>query len=242
MGVITSIQWLCALTSATYPYEENANTNDKQPNKNEAVPTTFHQNTIMKFLSLSSKAAFVGTQLASRNNVILPYPRSLTRVLASASAPTMSPNMVPGWGSTTRAASSSSRLFSSTSGGQQEIQLKNIGKEEMEEIIEDYEEGGRDDSGYIVMDVRERNEVEYTGKLSPNTQTLPLSIISEQNVFSLDEEEFEEVCGFAKPLPDETLVFSCAAGIRSVHAARFAAMNGYSNLINYTGGANQWFR
>ena len=184
----------------------------------------------------------MGTQLASRNNVILPYPRSLTRVLASASAPTMSPNMVPGWGSTTRAASSSSRLFSSTSGGQQEIQLKNIGKEEMEEIIEDYEEGGRDDSGYIVMDVRERNEVEYTGKLSPNTQTLPLSIISEQNVFSLDEEEFEEVCGFAKPLPDETLVFSCAAGIRSVHAARFAAMNGYSNLINYTGGANQWFR
>jgi rhodanese-related sulfurtransferase len=134
-------------------------------------------------------------------------------------------------------------LFSSSSGGsQQEIQLTNIGKEEMEEIIEDYEEGGREDSGYVVMDVRERNEVEYTGKLSPNTQTLPLSIISEQNVFSLDEEEFEEVCGFAKPLPDETLVFSCAAGIRSVHAARFAAMNGYSNLINYTGGANQWFR
>lgn len=111
----------------------------------------------------------------------------------------------------------------------------------MEEIIEDYEEGGREESGYLVLDVRETNEVEFTGKLSPNTVTLPLSIIGQQNVFSLDDDEFEEVCGFSKPTPDETLVFSCAAGVRSVHAAQFAAMNGYTQLINYTGGANQWF-
>ncbi len=111
----------------------------------------------------------------------------------------------------------------------------------MEEILEDYEAGGRAESGYIVLDVRELNEVAYSGKLSPNTQTLPLGLISQKNVFSMDEEEFEEVCGFPKPTPDETLVFSCAAGIRSVHAAQFAAMNGYTQLINYKGGANEWF-
>jgi rhodanese-related sulfurtransferase len=37
------------------------------------------------------------------------------------------------------------------------------------------------------------------------------------------------------------LVFSCAAGIRSVHAAQFAAQNGYTKLVNYKGGANEWF-
>lgn len=132
------------------------------------------------------------------------------------------------------------RLYSSGS-DEGAIQLRNIGMAEMEEILEDYEEGGREDSGYIVMDVRELNEIEYTGKLSSNTHSLPLQLLMRENVFALDEDEFEEVCGFQKPQPDETLVFSCAAGIRSVHAAKFAAMNGYSQLINYTGGANQWF-
>jgi hypothetical protein len=32
--------------------------------------------------------------------------------------------------------------------------MTNIDKEAMTEIIEDYEEGGREDSGYVVMDVR----------------------------------------------------------------------------------------
>jgi hypothetical protein len=47
--------------------------------------------------------------------------------------------------------SSSSRLFSSSTGGPT---ITNIDKEAMTEIIEDYEEGGREDSGYVVMDVR----------------------------------------------------------------------------------------
>ena len=111
----------------------------------------------------------------------------------------------------------------------------------MEEILEDYEEGGREESGYVVMDVREPMEVASTGSLSPNTINLPLQLLAQQNVFALDGDDFEEVCGFPKPTFDETLVFSCAAGIRSVHAAQFAAMNGYTNLVNYKGGANEWF-
>jgi rhodanese-related sulfurtransferase len=111
----------------------------------------------------------------------------------------------------------------------------------MEEIVEDYEQGGREDSGYVVIDVREMHEIEFTGKVSPNTLSLPLQKLMQLNVFELDEDEFEEICGFDKPTPDETLVFSCAAGIRSVHAAQFAAQSGYTKLVNYKGGANQWF-
>ena len=41
---------------------------------------------------------------------------------------------------------------------------------------------------------------------------------------------------------DQTIVFSCKAGIRSMHAAQFAAMSGYTKLTNYIGGADDWFR
>ena len=87
----------------------------------------------------------------------------------------------------------------------------------------------------------EESEVAASGKLSPNTHTLPLSILGSQQVFEMDEDEFEIVCGFPKPTPDETLVFSCAAGIRSKNACAYAAQAGYTKLVNYMGGAYEWF-
>jgi rhodanese-related sulfurtransferase len=138
--------------------------------------------------------------------------------------------------SRSRAASVMTKRFMSGDG-----EMKHIRFEEMDALIDDYEELGREKSGVLVLDVRNTDEIEYTGKLSPNTITLPLPAIMQYKVFDLDEEEFEELCGFTKPSPDETLVFSCAAGIRSVHAAKFASDAGYSKLVNYMGGANEWF-
>jgi len=132
---------------------------------------------------------------------------------------------------------SSTRLFSTADGPT----LTNVDKEGMEEIVEDYEQGGREESGYVVMDVREESEVAQSGKVSPNTITLPLSLIGSQNVFAMDDDEFEIVCGFPKPTPDETLVFSCAAGVRSKNACAYAAQAGYTKLVNYMGGAYEWF-
>ena len=80
-----------------------------------------------------------------------------------------------------------------------------------------------------------------TGKVSPNTHTLPLSIIQQQSVFEMDDDDFEIYCGFPKPTPDETLVFTCAAGIRSQHACQYAAQGGFTKLVNYKGGAYDWF-
>jgi len=111
----------------------------------------------------------------------------------------------------------------------------------MEEILEDLNEAGREETGYFVVDVRGHDEVAYTGKVSEKVLTLPVQEIQAKNAFRMSEEAFEEEFGFKKPEMDETLVFTCAAGIRSSAAAQMAAMAGYSNLVNYSGGANEWF-
>ena len=49
----------------------------------------------------------------------------------------------------------------------------------MEGILESYEKSGRKDSGYVVMDVRNENEVASTGKLSPGVITLPLPVVAD---------------------------------------------------------------
>jgi rhodanese-related sulfurtransferase len=66
-------------------------------------------------------------------------------------------------------------------------------------------------------------------------------MIGNQQAFEMDADEFEIVCGFPKPTPDETLVFTCAAGIRSQNACAYAAQAGYMKLVNYKGGAYDWF-
>jgi rhodanese-related sulfurtransferase len=133
-------------------------------------------------------------------------------------------------------------FMSSSSGGAETSEIKHIGKAEMEEILEDLDAGGREDSQYVVVDVRTGGEIVNTGKLSPSVYSVPIEVIMEHNVFELSEDDFEEICGFAKPMPDETLVFTCAAGIRSVYACQFAAKAGYSKLVNYVGGSNDWFQ
>jgi rhodanese-related sulfurtransferase len=144
----------------------------------------------------------------------------------------------------TTSSSSSTRLYLSSGGtsGSGMPPLQNIGLEEMEEIVDDYENGGREESGYVILDVREEYEIAETGKISPKTHTLPLQKLMQVNGFALEEDEFLDVFGFDKPALDETLVFSCKAGIRSVSAAQLAGLNGYGKLVNYKGGANEWFR
>lgn len=98
------------------------------------------------------------------------------------------------------------------------------------------------ESQYCIIDVRTEEEVYATGKLGENVYTLPVQAIQAQQLFSLDPDEFQRVCQFEKPTLDETIVFTCAAGMRSVMACQLAAaQGGYSQLINYTGGANEWF-
>lgn len=112
----------------------------------------------------------------------------------------------------------------------------------MNEILQDCEAGGREESIYVVIDVRTGGEIANTGKLSPSVFSVPLDVIMENNAFALDDDDFEDICGFAKPTLDETIVFTCAAGVRSVYACQFAGQAGFSNLVNYVGGSNDWFQ
>ncbi|KAL7514921.1 hypothetical protein ACHAXN_013055 [Cyclotella atomus] len=121
-----------------------------------------------------------------------------------------------------------------------EESVPRIPREAMEEIIEDVANGGREDSGYVIIDVRGHDEVAHTGKLNDVVHTLPLPYIAE-GALSMDEDDFEEQFGFAKPSLDETIVFTCKAGIRSASAAKLAQMAGYTDILDYAGGSNEWF-
>jgi rhodanese-related sulfurtransferase len=116
-----------------------------------------------------------------------------------------------------------------------------IGKDDMKEIVEDLENSSRDESGYVIIDVRNFDEIESTGKIADCVYSLPLPMVSE-GAFDKSEKEFEDLYGFAKPSLDETIVFSCKAGIRAMKAANIAAQSGYTNLVSYSGGADEWFK
>jgi rhodanese-related sulfurtransferase len=118
--------------------------------------------------------------------------------------------------------------------------IQRIDKTAMAEIIEDVVNSSREESGYIIIDVRGHDEVQYTGKLDDVVVTLPLPYIA-QGALAMEEEEFQDAFGFEKPQLDETLVFTCKAGIRSYQAAQLAKMAGYSNILDYMGGSNEWF-
>lgn len=113
----------------------------------------------------------------------------------------------------------------------------------MQQILQEYEDDNTlAEYEYCVIDVRTDQEVVATGKLSPKVHTLPVQTIMQANAFGMDEDDFEAAFGFTKPSLDVMLVFTCAAGIRSVYACQAAAAQaGYSNLVNYAGGANEWF-
>lgn len=132
------------------------------------------------------------------------------------------------------------RYMNSFGFGNDESSVPRIHREAMEEIIEDVANGGREDSGYVIMDVRGHDEVAQTGKLDDVVHTLPLPYIAE-GALSMDEDDFEEQFGFVKPSLDETLVFTCKAGIRSASAAKLAQMAGYTDILDYAGGSNEWF-
>uniref|UniRef100_A0A7S2A0J5 Rhodanese domain-containing protein n=1 Tax=Trieres chinensis TaxID=1514140 RepID=A0A7S2A0J5_TRICV len=186
-----------------------------------------------------------GTRTASAFSPSLPPALSASSSHASATSsfaafrPPHRPTLVT---AAAAATTTTARFLSSSSFDPSSIEIVRVDKSGMEEIIEDVEEAGRDGSGYVVIDVRGEEEIAYTGKIADCAETLPLPYIAMQGAFNLDDDDFEIAHGFPKPTMDETIVFSCKAGIRSYQAAQFAAMAGYTNLINYTGGADEWFR
>jgi len=176
----------------------------------------------------SATRTVLAIALAKNARAFAPISLSAIGKLSSGSLATVSP-FAPG--STRRYMSSGER-----------ISVTQANKQALHEILEDIENSSREESGYVIIDVRNPDEIAYTGKLAECVETLPLPIIAQTGAFNMSEEDFEENFGFAMPALDETIVFSCKAGIRSMHAAQLAGMSGYTKFVNYSGGSDDWFR
>lgn len=139
------------------------------------------------------------------------------------------------------------RLLLSSDGSdddqQQPPTLTNINKTEMAEILSHLENGTGDSTNYVVIDVRGEPEIMMgTGTMSEKVHILPLPQITMMGAFDMDDKSFEAQFNFPKPsVEEDTLVFTCKMGGRSQQAAQLAAMSGYKKVINYTGGADDWF-
>jgi len=138
-----------------------------------------------------------------------------------------------------RRTTSTSRIFGSDD-SQTSSTITQINKEEMAGIISNLENS---DTNYVVIDVRGQDEIMMgTGLMSEKVNVLPLPELSMMGAFDMDEQSFEGQFNFPKPsMKDDTLVFTCKMGGRSQQAAQIAQQSGYKNIINYTGGADDWF-
>ncbi len=79
--------------------------------------------------------------------------------------------------------------------------------------------------GAVLVDVREKDEVEQLAFEVPNVIHIPLS-------------EFDE--RYNEIPKDKDVVVACKAGARSLRAAGFLVNKGYSNAVNMQHGITRW--
>ena len=96
-------------------------------------------------------------------------------------------------------------------------------------MIQLVEEAKDPENNIFIYDVRGDGEIRSTGKICDHAIQM-----SDPTAFSNPS--------FEKPPLDATVVFSCHAGNRSRYASSVASERGYENVVNYGGGAVQWFR
>ncbi|MBI1889921.1 MAG: sulfurtransferase [Burkholderiales bacterium] len=75
----------------------------------------------------------------------------------------------------------------------------------------------------FLLDVREPNEYQYCR--IPNAVLMPMQSVPER-MSELDEEA--------------PIVCMCHHGVRSMQVARYLEQNGFTNVINLTGGVHAW--
>ncbi|KAF1952305.1 Rhodanese-like protein, partial [Byssothecium circinans] len=90
----------------------------------------------------------------------------------------------------------------------------------------------------LLIDVREPSE--FSENTIPTSINIPVT--SQPDALLLEEEEFEDRFGWAKPPKKKEVVFFCKAGVRSSAAAQLAKQAGYENVGEYRGSWLDWER
>ncbi|XP_065178658.1 rhodanese domain-containing protein CG4456-like [Sycon ciliatum] len=91
----------------------------------------------------------------------------------------------------------------------------------------------------FLIDVRERHELQETGKIDDRAVHIPLGTVPD--AFNLSPRQFEQRYGVSKPDENDTnVIFHCRAGIRSRQALRDAHACGYTQARHYLGGWLEW--
>jgi rhodanese-related sulfurtransferase len=91
--------------------------------------------------------------------------------------------------------------------------------------------------GFVIIDCRTVNEVTSWGIIE-GAKVLPGHEMFE--AFHMTPEDFELEFGFPKPKPDETVIFYCQYGPRSLMAAQILSWLGYENVLHFRDGYHEW--
>lgn len=109
--------------------------------------------------------------------------------------------------------------------------------------LEAFESKGRAPTGLVVVDVRDPEDVEVTGKFTPHTYSFPYSKIREEHPFHNidDDDDFYEQYGFDYVEAHERLIVVGDKETAKV-AAKYLAFNSYiREILCYEGGSEEWF-
>lgn len=110
--------------------------------------------------------------------------------------------------------------------------LKTINKTSLQDLISK-------DEKYVLIDVRNPDELIGDMPLIPTAKNVPMNDIS--SAVGLEANQFNEKYGFDKPNKDDRVIVYCRSGRRSDAVQKELIRLGYSDVTNYTGSALDWY-
>jgi hypothetical protein len=118
-----------------------------------------------------------------------------------------------------------------------------IDEEKLLQYLEAFESKGRAPTGLVVVDIRDPEDVEKTGKFTPHTYSFPYSKIRVEHPFHNidDDDDFYDTYGFDYVEAHERLI---VVGDKETSklAAKYLAFNSYiREILCYEGGSEEWF-
>ncbi|KOX70303.1 Heat shock protein 67B2 [Melipona quadrifasciata] len=96
----------------------------------------------------------------------------------------------------------------------------------------------QNDSSILIIDVREKEEIDETGKL-PGSIHVPMGDVT-NTLLNLSEKDFKEKFNKEKPSKNTKIILSCRSGKRSGMVQEEIQKLGYKNAYNYVGGWLDW--